>query len=148
MRNDQLGVGIAAHSVDCAGRASSDGISVAAGMLGGDGNGTIRAAYDGARMIKGIGTSEVDNEARVIRIARKSDGGAYLNAEDFVGLGVGYARGRGGIGAPAASDVDGTGSGRGTTRLFGGAYACGIRSRTCIVLNLLFGVLANHISSE
>jgi len=41
VRNDQLGVGIAAHSVDCAGRASSDGISVAAGMLGSYGDGAI-----------------------------------------------------------------------------------------------------------
>jgi hypothetical protein len=37
--NNQLGVCVAAHAVDRAGRASADGVSVATRMLGGDGNG-------------------------------------------------------------------------------------------------------------
>ena len=147
-RNNQLGVGVAAHTVDSTRGASSDRIGVAAWMLGGHGNGAIRAAQDGTLVIKWIGTVEVDDEASVLRIAHKGDGGADLNAEDFVGFCVGYARGRGGIGAPAAPDVDGTGSGRGTTRVLCGAHACGIRSRTGIVLNFLFGVLTDHITGE
>jgi hypothetical protein len=99
-------------------------------------------------MIKWFSLAEVDNEARILRTAHKGDGGTHLNAEGLVGFGVGNARGCGGIGAPAAPDVDGAGSGSGTTRVLCGANACGIRSRTGIVLNFLFGVLANHISSE
>jgi len=147
-RNNQLGVGVAAHTVDSTRGASSDRIGVAAWMFGGHGNGAIRAAYDGTLVIKWITTVEVDDEASVLRTAHKGDGGANLNAEDFVGFCVGYARGRGGIGAPAAPDVDGTGSGRGTTRVLCGAHACGIRSRTGIVLNFLFGVLTDHITGD
>jgi hypothetical protein len=147
-RNNQLGVGVAAHTVDSTGGASSDGIGVTAWMFGGDGNGAIRAAYDSTLVIKRINTSEVDDEAGILRTAHKGDGGANLNAEDFVGFCVRYARGRGCTGAPAAPDVDGTGSGRGTTRVLCGAHACGIRSQTCIVLNFLFGVLTDHITGE
>ena len=92
-------------------------------MFGGHGNGAIRAAYDGTLVIKWISIVEVDDEASVLRIAHKGDGGADLNAEDFVGFCVGYARGRGGTGTPAAPDVDGTGGGRGTTGVLCGAYA-------------------------
>jgi len=42
--NDQLGVGVAAHPVDSAGGASSDGIGVAARTLGRDGDRAIGAA--------------------------------------------------------------------------------------------------------
>jgi len=147
-RNNQLGVGVAAHTVDSTRGASSDRIGVAAWMLGGHGNGAIRAAHDGTLVIKWISTVEVDDEASVFRTAHKGDGGADLNAEDFVGFCVGYARSCGGRGAPAAPDVDGTGSGRGTTRVLCGAHACGIRSRTGIVLNFLFAVLTDHITGE
>src|SRR5258708_30092560 len=85
-RNDQLGAGVAAHPVDGAGGASADGVGVAAGMLGGDGNGAIRAAYDRAFMIEGIASAEVDDKAGVLGTARKCDGGAHLNTEGFVGL--------------------------------------------------------------
>jgi hypothetical protein len=40
-RNNELGVGVTAHAIDSTGGASSDGISVAAGMLGSYGDGAI-----------------------------------------------------------------------------------------------------------
>ena len=57
-RDDELGVGIATHAVDGAGSASANGIGVAAGMLGGDGDGTVGAAHDRAFVIEGIGAAE------------------------------------------------------------------------------------------
>ena len=147
--NDQLGVGVATHPVDGAGCASADGVGVAAGMLGGDGNGAIRAAYDGALVIEGIGSAEVDDEAGVLGIACKCDAGAHLNTEGFVGLGIGNARGRGGIGTPATPDVDGAGRGSGTARVGCATNTGRIGSRADIALNFLLGVLANdEISQE
>ena len=146
--NDQLGVGVAAHPVDGAGGASADGVGVAAGMLGGEGNGAIRAAYDGALVIEGIGSAEVDDEAGVLGTARKCDGGAHLNTEGFVGLGIGNARGRGGIGTPATPDVDGAGRGSGTARVGCGTNTGPIGSRADVALDFLRGVLANDEISQ
>ena len=83
-RNDQLGVGVATHPVDSAGRASPDRVRVATGMLGGDGNGAIRAAYDCTLVIKRVGAAVVDHEARVLGTTHKGDAGAHFNAEGFV----------------------------------------------------------------
>ena len=83
-RNNQLGVGVAAHTVDRTRGASSDRIGVAAWMLGGHGNGAIRAAHDGTLVIKRIGTVEVDDEASVLRTAHKGDAGSHLHTECFV----------------------------------------------------------------
>ena len=146
--NDQLGVGVAAHPVDGAGGASADGVGVAAGMLGGDDNGAIRAAYDSAFMIEGIDGAEADNKAGVLGTARKCDGGAYLNTEGFVGLGIGNAGGRGGIRTPATSDVDGAGRGSGTARVGCGTNTGPIGSRAGVALDFLRGVLANDEISQ
>ncbi len=79
-----MGVGVAAHAVDGAGRASSDGVAVATGMLGRDGNGAIRSSYDRAIVIEWIGAAIVDHEARVLRTAHKGDAGSHLHTECFV----------------------------------------------------------------
>jgi hypothetical protein len=63
--NDELGVSIAAHAVNGAGGASSNCVSVAAGMLSGDGDGAIRAADDGTLMIEGVFGAEINDEPRV-----------------------------------------------------------------------------------
>jgi len=109
--NDELGVGLATHAVDGAGGASANRVGVTAGMLGDHSDGTIRTAHDGALVIEGIGAAEVNDEAGVLRGAGEGDGGANFDAEGFVRLGVGNARGRGGIGPLAAPDVDGAGRG-------------------------------------
>ena len=94
-RDDELGVGIATHAVDGAGSASANGVGVAAGMLGGNGDGTIGAAHDGAIVIEWIRAAEVDDEASVLRTAHKGDRGADFNAEGFVRLGIGDVGGSG-----------------------------------------------------
>jgi hypothetical protein len=76
-------------------------------MLSGDGDGTVGATHDGTLVVKGIGVAEVNDEARVFRATRKGYGGADFNAESFVGLGAGNARGGGGVRALVALDVDG-----------------------------------------
>lgn len=106
--NDQLGVGVTAHPVDSAGGASSDGIGVAARMLGRDGDRAIGTAQDGTFVIERIVGAEVDDKAGAPRAAHKSDGSADFNTEGFVGLGVRNIGRRSGIGASAAPDVDGT----------------------------------------
>jgi hypothetical protein len=146
--NNQLGVSVAAHAVDRAGRASADGVGVATRMLGGDGNGAIRAAYDGALMIEWVGAAVIDHEARVLGIAHKGHGRPHLNTEGFVGLGVWNTRSCGGIRTPAAPDVDGAGRRSGTTCVRCGTDFGGIGSRADIVLNFLFCVLANNEASQ
>src|ERR1700739_2497682 len=106
-------------------------------MLGGHGNGTIGAANDGTFVIKGVGAAEVDDEAGIPRITHKGDGGTNLDAEGFVGLGVGNARRRGCIGTPASPDVDGAGRGRGTARVRPDANTFGVGSRAYVALNFL-----------
>jgi hypothetical protein len=51
--NDELSISIAAHAIDRAGGASSDGVGVTAGMLCRDGDGAIGAADDGTLVIEG-----------------------------------------------------------------------------------------------
>ena len=82
-------------------------------MFGSEGDGTISAAHDTACVIEGVGAAEVNDEAGVLRGAGERDGGADLNTEGFVGLGVGNAGRCGGIGTLAAFDVDGAGRGSG-----------------------------------
>src|SRR5208283_125896 len=83
--NDELGVALAAHAINGSCSASPNGIGVAARMLGGDGDGSISAARDGAFVIEGIGAAEINDEARVFRATHKDDGGAHFNAESLVG---------------------------------------------------------------
>jgi len=146
--NDQLGVGVAAHPIDSAGGAGSDGVGIAASMLGRDGNGPIGSTYYGALVIEGIGATEVDDEAGVPGTAHKCDGGANSNAEGFVGLGVGNARRRRGRAAPAALDVDGAGRGSGTARVGCGTNTGRIGSRADVALNFLFRVFANDETGQ
>jgi hypothetical protein len=96
-RNDQLGVGLAAHAVDGPGSASTNGIGVTAGLFRDDSNRAIGAAHDGALVIEGIGAAEANDEAGVLRGAGESDGGANFDAEGFVGLGTRNVRSRGGV---------------------------------------------------
>ena len=117
-------------------------------MFGGDGNGTIGAAYDGTFVIEGIGAAEVDDEAGIPGITHKGDGGANFDAEGFVGLSVGNARSRGCIGTPASPDVDGAGRGRGTARVRPDANTFGIGSRAYVALNFLLRVLPDHETSQ
>jgi hypothetical protein len=126
--NNELSVGVAAHAVDGAGSASANGIGVTARMLGGNGDGTISAAHDRAFMVKGIGAAEVNDEARVLGTAHKRDAGSNFNAEGFVGLGVGNARGSGGVRALVALDVDGARRRGGTASVGRGANTSGIGS--------------------
>jgi hypothetical protein len=148
-RNNELGVRIAAHAIDGSGDASSDRVGVAAGMLGRDCDRAIGTSYDGAFVIEGIGTTEVDDEPGVLRTAHKSNSGPCFNAEGFVGLGVGNARGRSGIGAPAALDVDGAGRGSRTAGVGCGTNTSRIGSRADVVLNFLFfGVLADDETGQ
>ena len=79
-----MSVGVAAHAVDGAGRASADGVGVATGMLGRDGNGAIRSSYDRAIVVEWIGAAIVDHEARVLRTAHKGDAGSHFHTECFV----------------------------------------------------------------
>ena len=141
--NDELGVALAAHAVDGAGGASANGVGVAPGKFGSDGDGTISAAHDGALVIEGVGAAEVNDEAGVLRGAGESDGGADLNAEGFVGLGVGNAGRSGGIGPLAALDVDGAGRGSGAASVSLRTDTGGIGSRADVTLNFLLSILAN-----
>jgi len=147
-RNNELGVRIAAHAINGSGDASSDGVGVAAGMLGGDCDRAIGTSYDGAFVIEGIGSTEVDDEPGVLRTAHKSNSGPCFNAEGFVGLGVGNARGRSGIRAPAALDVDGAGRGSRTAGVGCGTNTSRIRSRADVALNFLFSVLADDETGQ
>lgn len=106
-RDDELSVGVAAHSVDGARRAGSNGIGVATRMLRCDGDGAIRTTNNGVLVIERIGFAEVNNEAGVFGSAHEGDGGSGFNTKGFVGFGTGDARGRGRRGALAASNVDG-----------------------------------------
>src|SRR6516162_11516253 len=87
-RDDELGVGIAAHSVDGAGSASANGVGVAAGMLGDHGDGSIGTAHDRPFVVKWIGAAEVNNEAGILGTAHERDASSNFNAEGFVLLGV------------------------------------------------------------
>ena len=113
-------------------------------MLGDHGDGTIGAAHDGAFMVKGIGTTEVNHEAGVFGATHKSDCGADLNAEGLVGLGIGDARGSGGVGALVALDVYGAGRRDGAASVGSGANAGGIGGLADVILDFLFAVLANN----
>lgn len=64
--NDELSDGVAAHAVDRARGASTDGILVATGVFGGDGDGTIRAANDRTFVVKGVVFTEVNHETGVL----------------------------------------------------------------------------------
>jgi len=64
--NDELSDGVAAHAVDRARRARADGILVATGVFGGDGDGTIRAANDRTFVVKGVVFAEVNHETGVL----------------------------------------------------------------------------------
>ena len=64
-------------------------------MLGGDSNGAIGPANDGAWMVEGIGAAEVDDESCVLGTGHEGYAGANFNAERFVGFGVRNAWRRG-----------------------------------------------------
>lgn len=105
--DDELRVGVAAHAVDSPGSASANGIGVAAGMLGSNGDGSISAAHDGALVIKGIGATEVNHEAGIPGTAHERDARSNLDAERFVGFGVGNTGRGGGVRSLVTLDVDG-----------------------------------------
>jgi hypothetical protein len=142
-RNDELGVGVATHAVNGAGRASAHGIRVATWMLGDDGDGSIGAAHDRPFVIEGIRAAEVDDEACVLRTAHEGDGGSDFNAEGFVLLGVGDARFCGCVGTLAAPDVDGAGRRSGAACVGGCTNAGGIGSGANVALDFLLGVAAS-----
>ncbi len=141
--DDELGVGIAAHAVNGAGSTSANGVGVATGMLGGDGDGTIGAAHDSALVIEGIGVAEIDDKAGVFRATHKGNSRANFNAKRFVGLGVGNARRSGGVGALVALDVDGAGRRGGAASVGRGANAIRIGGRANVAFDFLFGVAAS-----
>ena len=146
--NDELSVSVAAHAVDGARGASTDGVGVAARMFGGDGDRAICAANDGTFVVKRIGTPEVDDETGVLGTRGESDASANLNTESFVGLGVGDTRCRGGEGASAAPDIDCAGRGTGAAGVGRRADACGIGRGANVILDFLFGLLANVETSQ
>jgi hypothetical protein len=76
-------------------------------MFSGDGDGTIRAANDGTLVVKRIVLAKVNDETGVLGAGGKGDGGADLNAEGLVVLGVGDTRLGGGVAASAAPDING-----------------------------------------
>ena len=84
----------AAHAVHGSGGTRPDRIGIAAGMLGGYGDGPIGTAHDGALVVKGIGGAEIQDKPRVLGRASEGEGGASLDAEGFVGLGAGDTRSR------------------------------------------------------
>jgi|SRR6516164_6011600 len=141
--NDKLRVGVAAHAVDSACGASTDGVSVAAGVPGGNGDRTIGAAHDRAFVIKGIGAAEVNDEAGVLGTAHEGDAGSDFNAERFVGLGVGNIRRSGGVRPLVTLDVDGAGRGGGAASVGLGATAGRIGRRTNVAFDFLLGVAAS-----
>ena len=146
--NDELSGRVAAHAVNGAGGASADGIGVATRMFGGDGDGAICASDDRTFVVKGIVLTEVDNETGVFGTGRENDGGAYLNAERFVGFCVGDTRFRVGVVASAAPDIDGARRGRGAASAGLGANACGIGRGANAIFDFLLGVLANNETSQ
>ena len=83
-----MSVGVAAHAVDRAGGASTDGIRVATRMFGRDGYGAICAANDGTFVVKGIFLPKINDKARVLGTGGKGDCGADFNAERLIGFGV------------------------------------------------------------
>jgi hypothetical protein len=103
-------------------------------------NGTVGAAHDGTFVIEGIGVAEVNDEAGVFRATRKGNSRADFNAEGFVGLGIGKARGSGGVRALVTLDVDGAGRRGGAASVGRGANACGeaeqTSSLTCFLVSL------------
>ena len=140
--NDELSISVAAHAIDRAGGASADGIRVATWMFGSDGDGTIRAANDGAFVVKGIVLPEINDETCVLGTGGESDGGTDLYAERFVGLGVGETRFRGGVVASAAPDIDGAWRGSRATSVGLSANACGIGCGANVIFDILLGVFA------
>ena len=143
-----MSFGVAAHAVDRTGGAGADGVGVATRMFGGDGDGTIRAANDGAFVVKGIVLTEINDETGVLGTGRKSDSGADLNAEGLVALGVGDTRFRGGVAASAAPDIDGARRGRGATSVGLSTNACGIGRGANVIFDLLLGLLAHDEASQ
>jgi len=141
--NDELSVGVTAHAVDRAGGASAHGIGVAAWVFGRDGDRAIRAADDGAIVVKGVVLAKIDDKTRVLGTGGESDGGADLNAKGFVGLGVGDTRCSGSVAASAAPDINGARRGSGAASVSVSAYACWIGRRANVILDFLFGFLAN-----
>lgn len=146
--NDQLGVGVAAHPVDSAGGASTDGVGVAARMLSGDGDRAIGATQDGTVVVERIVAAEVDDKAGAPRAAHKSDAGADFNTKGFVGLGVRNARGRCGMSGSAAPDVDGTGRRSGTAGVRCVTNTGRIGIRADVALNFLLCVRASDETSQ
>lgn len=141
--DDELRVGIAAHAVDCACGASTDGVSVAAGMLGGNGDGTISATHDRALVVKWIGAAEVNDEAGILGTAHERDARSNFNAERFVRLGVGNVGRSGGVRALVALDVDGARRRGGAASVGRGANAGRIGSRAHVAFDFLLGVAAS-----
>ena len=142
-RDDELGVGIAAHAVDGAGSASANGAGVAAGMLGDHGDGSIGAAHDRPFVVKWIGAAEVNNEAGILGTAHERDASSNFNAEGFVLLGVGDARFCGCVGTLAAPDVDRAGRRRGSACVGNCTNASRIRSRANVAFDFLLSVAAS-----
>lgn len=143
-----MSFGVAAHAIDRAGGASADRIRVATWMFGGDGDGTIGATNDRTFVGKRIRLAEVNDEASVFGTGGESDGGADFNAEGFVGLGVGDTRSSGCVSASATPDIDGARRGSGTTSVGLRANACEIGCRANVILDILFGLLANVWTSQ
>ena len=136
-------VSVAAHAMDRAGGASADGIRVATWMFGSDGDGTIRAANDGAFVVKGIVLLEINDETGILRTGGESDGGADLNAERSVGLGVGDTRLGRGVALSAAPDIDGAWRGSRATSV-GRSTDAGIGRGTNVIFDALLGLSANR----
>ena len=140
--NDELSVSVAAHAIDRAGGASADGIRVATWMLGSDGDGTIRAANDGAFVVNGIVLPEINDETCVLGTGGESDGRTDLYAERFVGFGIGDIRRRCSVGALASPDINGAGRGSGSARIGHCANACGVGRGANVIFDFLLGVFA------
>ena len=64
--NDELRDVLAAHAVDRSRRTRAQRIGIAARMLGGNRNGPIGPAHNGALVIKGIGIAKIYDEAGVL----------------------------------------------------------------------------------
>ena len=141
-RDDELCVYIPAHSVDGAGSTGPYRIGVAAGMLGGNGDGAIRTADDRTIVIKGIFGTEIDDETGVLGAPFERDAGADFNAERLVGFGVRKVRSRRRACPTASFDLNRAGRGRGAAGICSGTDAGRIGSGADVTLNLLFGILA------
>jgi hypothetical protein len=140
--NDELSVGVAAHTVDGARDTCADGVGVTARMLGRDSDRPIRAANNRTLVVKRIRLVEVDDETRVFGTCRESDGGIDLYAERFVGFGTGDTRRRCGVGALASPDINGARRGSGSARIDRCASACGIGRGANVIFDFV-GVFAN-----